>query len=47
MAAKKDPAMRPTDASVDGFLARVPGEQRRELIDRSVRVRQGIDRAST
>ena len=30
MATKKDPAMRPTDAPVEGFLARVPGEQRRE-----------------
>jgi hypothetical protein len=30
MAAKKSPAMRRTDASVEGFLARVPDEQRRE-----------------
>jgi len=30
MATKKDPAMRPADASVEGFLAAVPGEQRRE-----------------
>ena len=30
MAAKKRPAMRPTGASVAGFLAAVPGEQRRE-----------------
>jgi hypothetical protein len=30
MAAKKGPAMRRTDASVDGFLARVPDEERRE-----------------
>jgi hypothetical protein len=30
MAAKKSPAMRRTGASVEEFLARVPGEQRRE-----------------
>src|SRR5258708_34784920 len=30
MAAKKDPAMRRTDAPVAGFLARVPDERRRE-----------------
>jgi Domain of unknown function (DU1801) len=30
MAAKKSPAMRPAEASVAGFLARVPDEQRRE-----------------
>jgi hypothetical protein len=30
MATKKDPAMRPTDASVEGYLATVPDEQRRE-----------------
>jgi hypothetical protein len=30
MAAKKDPAMRRTDASVEAFLARVPDEHRRE-----------------
>jgi hypothetical protein len=30
MAAKKGPAMRPTDGSVEGFLAGVPDEQRRE-----------------
>jgi hypothetical protein len=30
MATKKGPAMRRTDASVDGFLARVPDEQQRE-----------------
>jgi hypothetical protein len=30
MAAKKGPAMRRTDAPVDGFLARVPDEERRE-----------------
>jgi hypothetical protein len=30
MAARKSPVTRPGDASVEGFLARVPGEQRRE-----------------
>src|SRR6516164_5668135 len=30
MTSRKDPAMRPTDASVEEFLARVPDEQRRE-----------------
>jgi Domain of unknown function (DU1801) len=30
MAAKKDPAMRRTGVPVEGFLARVPDEQRRE-----------------
>jgi hypothetical protein len=30
MATKRDPAMRRTDASVEGFLAAVPNEQRRE-----------------
>jgi hypothetical protein len=30
MAAKKDPAMRRTDASVEAFVARVPDERRRE-----------------
>jgi len=30
MAAKQGPAMRPTGASVEDFLARVPDEQRRE-----------------
>ena len=30
MAARKSPVTRPTDASVEGFLARVPSEQRRE-----------------
>jgi hypothetical protein len=30
MAVKKGPAMRPADGSVEGFLARVPDEQRRE-----------------
>ena len=30
MATKKDPAMRPTDAPVEEFLACVPDEQRRE-----------------
>ena len=30
MVTKKRPAMRPTDASVEKFLARVPDEQRRE-----------------
>ena len=30
MAARKGPVTRPTDASVEGFLARVPSEQRRE-----------------
>ena len=29
MATRKGPAMRPTDASVEGFLAQVPDEQRR------------------
>jgi len=29
-AAKKNPAMRPTDASVEGFLVRVPDQVRRE-----------------
>jgi hypothetical protein len=83
VAAKKGPAMRRTDASVEGFLARVPDEEAmfgnrhqsvlarlgphktgkgclyikhlddvdhdalRELIDRSVRIRKGIGRAST
>jgi hypothetical protein len=41
-----------TDASVEEFLAQVPDDQRREdarrlcVIDRSVRIRNGIDRAS-
>jgi hypothetical protein len=49
--------LRRTDASVEGFLARVPDERRREddvdrdalseLINRSVRVRKGIDQAAT
>jgi len=30
MATKKSPAMRPTDASVEGYLAGVPDERRRE-----------------
>ena len=30
MAARKSPVTRPGDASVEGFLARVPSEQRRE-----------------
>jgi hypothetical protein len=30
MATKRDPGMRRTDASVNGFLAAVPNEQRRE-----------------
>ena len=30
MATKKGPATRPTDASVEGFLAGIPDEQRRE-----------------
>jgi hypothetical protein len=71
MATKKGPAMRPTGASVAGFLARhqpvlarlgphkagkgclylrrlddVDHDALRELIDRSVRVRKGIDRSS-
>ena len=30
MATKRDPGMRRTDASVEGFLAAVPNERRRE-----------------
>jgi hypothetical protein len=36
-----------TDTPVEEFLAQVPDDQRRELIDRSVRIRKGINRASS
>jgi Domain of unknown function (DU1801) len=42
MAARKDPAMRRTGASVEGFLAAVPDGQRREDARRLCAMMQGI-----
>lgn len=49
MATSKQPVAVPAQASVDEFLAAVPADRRRaalrELIDRTVRVHKGVDRA--
>lgn len=42
MAAKRDPAMRRTSSSVEGFLARVPDERRREDARRLCAMMQDI-----
>jgi drug/metabolite transporter (DMT)-like permease len=42
MATKKSPAMRPTDASVEGYLAGVPDERRREDASRLCAMMQEI-----
>jgi hypothetical protein len=42
MTARKEPAMRRTDSSVEGFLARVPDERRREDARRLCAIMQEI-----